>query len=608
MMLTKKEVETIADLLRRDVMEMTTAAGSGHPTSCLSAADVAAVLWFCEMFYDPSQPQHPNNDQFVLSKGHAAPLLYACLKRAGCITDDLSSLRKIDSPLEGHPLPHTSWIKVAAGSLGQGLAMGAGMALGARMKKSPSRTYVLMGDSECAEGSVWEAAQFAAYYELTNLVAIIDVNRLGQRGATMLGHDTAAYKKRFESVGWNTIVINGHKIADIIAAFKKAHASKKPCVLIAKTYKGKGVPFLENKENWHGRVLTTEQLPKALKGLPDRDFPLWKPQLPTPSKEETGKLIITTPNFYEQGTLVATREGYGKGLARLAADNAHVIALDAEVSNSTYADKVKERVPHQFIECFIAEQTLIGVAQGLATKGYVPFASTFASFLTRAHDQLRMAALGAARITVCGSHAGVSIGEDGPSQMGLEDIALFRTLPNATVFYPADAVAAERLVQLAAQTPGITYIRTTRPATPLIYNPKEEFVINEFKVLRLSNNDSVVLAGAGITLHEALKAHDVLKKQGISTAVADIYCIKPFPAVKFIEFVKKHGNRLIIVEDHYAEGGIGDMLAHALMNTAITIRHLAVPRVPHSGTKDQLLDAAGINAKAIIVAARELIK
>ncbi len=604
-----KELQIAADVLRRDVLEMTTAAGSGHPSSCLSSAEIATVLWFNEMFYDSSNPNHPNNDEFVLSKGHAAPLYYACLQRAGCIQEDLMRLRKSDSPLEGHPMPQKMpWIKTATGSLGQGLAIGAGMALGARMRKSPSRTYVLMGDSECSEGSVWEAAQFAAYHGLSNLVAIVDVNRLGQRGETMVGHDLQTYKKRFESFGWHAIALNGHKIPELCAAFKKARSIKKPLVLLAKTLKGRGVSFMENKEGWHGRALTQQELTKALKEIPSSEFPAWNPKLPLPAKEFVPKTVYALPLRYESHEHHATREGYGRGLARLAADNPHVIALDAEVSNSTYAEKVKERTPEQYIECFIAEQTLIGVAQGLAIKHFVPYASTFASFLTRAHDQLRMAALSGSHLIACGSHAGCSIGEDGPSQMGLDDIAMMRALPHTTILYPGDALAAERLVQTAAHQPGLAYIRTTRAKTPLIYTNKEEFLLNDFKAPRLSNNDSAVIVGAGITLHEALSAHDQLKKQGISTAVVDLYCIRPFPSNKFIEFVKKHGGRVCVVEDHYPEGGLGEMIAHVLAGTSIPLRHLAVPRIPHSGTKEYALESAGIDAQAIITAIRALVK
>lgn len=608
-MVGTKDLEVIAHLLRRDAIEMTTAAGSGHPTSCLSAADIMAALWFNEMFFDPQDPHHPNNDQFVLSKGHAAPLYYAALKHAGCISEDLLTLRKHGSRLEGHPVPHTSpWIPSATGSLGQGLAVASGIALGNTLHKSTSRVYALLGDSECAEGSVWEAAQFAAYHELTNLCAIIDVNRLGQRGETMLGHQTKTYKKRFEAFGWNALEINGHKMQEIIDALKKARTSKKPFAIIAKTIKGKGVSFLEDKEGWHGKALSETECAKALKELPSNTMPSWAAKIPAPYKKTQSFHKSSPLTNYDPHEQVATREGYGKALARMAVENQSIIALDAEVSNSTFAEKVKERTPSQFVECFIAEQTLINVAQGLARCGFKPFASTFAAFLSRAHDQLRMAAISGSSFTVCGSHVGVSIGEDGPSQMGLEDIAMFRSLPNTTILYPSDAISAERLVHLAANNHGITYIRTTRPKTPLIYKPKEEFILHDFKVVRLSNSDSAVIIGAGITLHEALKAHDQLKKQGVSTAVLDAYCIKPFPLAKCIEFIKKHGARVVIVEDHYYEGGLGEMISQGLATTAIAFKHLAVKTIPHAGTKEELMADARIDAKAIVTATHELVK
>lgn len=608
-MIRVKDLEVIADLLRRDAIEMTTAAGSGHPTSCLSAADILATLWFNEMFFDPRNPHNPNNDQFILSKGHAAPLYYATLKRAGCISDALLTLRKHGSKLEGHPVPSTSpWIPAATGSLGQGLAIASGIALANTMHARASRVYTLLGDSECAEGSVWEAAQFAAHHELTNLCAIIDVNRLGQRGETMLGHHTKAYKKRFEAFGWNTIEINGHKIQEIADALKKARTSKKPYAIVAKTLKGKGVSFLEDKEGWHGKALSEAECVKAFKELPAHAMPAWETKLPTPHTTAQAFPKSTAITNYESHEHVATREGYGKALARMAVENQSIIALDAEVSNSTFAEKVKERTPSQFVECYIAEQTLINVAQGLAYRGLKPFASTFAAFLTRAHDQLRMAAIAGSSFTVCGSHAGTSIGEDGPSQMGLEDIALFRSLPNTTVLYPSDAISTERLTHLAANTQGIVYLRTTRPKTPLIYKPKEEFILHDFKVVRLSNSDSAVLIGAGITLHEALKAHDQLKKQGVSTAVIDAYCIKPFPLAKCLEFIKTHGSRVVIAEDHYYEGGLGEMIAHGLAGTDIRIKHLAVKTIPHAGTKEELMADAKIDAKSIIAAAHEIVK
>lgn len=602
-------LKDIANVLRRDSLIMTSAAGSGHPTSCLSSAEIMATLYFKEMSFDVQDADNPDNDEFVLSKGHAAPIYYAALKHAGCITEELTELRSFSSNLEGHPMPSLGlpWVKVATGSLGQGLAVSIGMALASKLQKRTFRTYVLMGDSECAEGSIWEAAQLASHYKLNNLCAIVDVNKLGQRGETMIGHHLEIYKKRFESFGWLALQVDGHSIPALIAAFKKARAAKKPCVILAKTKKGKGVTFLEGKEGWHGKALSKEELTRALKELPEKPFPkitITKPQskgVPQPRD------VVPSSPLYNLNDMISTREAYGSALAKLAENDPYILALDAEVSNSTYAEKVKERAPKQFIETFIAEQTLIGITLGLETKEFTPYASTFAAFLTRAHDQLRMAALSKANMTIVGSHAGVSIGEDGASQMGLEDIALFRSLPGSIVLYPADAIATEKLVTLCSRTLGLKYMRTTRGKTPVIYQPADEFPLNEFRVLKRSNYDSAVIVGAGITLHESLKAHETLAKGGLATAVVDAYCIKPFPVEKFIDFVQRHGSRILVVEDHYPEGGIGEMIAHAVSNTNIQVQTLAVHEIPHSGTKDELMKHYYINADAIVQAMRAFV-
>jgi len=607
-MVSDKDLSVIANLLRRDVLQMTSAAGSGHPTSCLSCAEILSTLFFNEMSYDTSNANNPNNDEFILSKGHAAPILYAALKRAGCISDDLLSLRKLSSNLEGHPIPSSiKWVKAATGSLGQGLSIGLGMALAAKLQKRNYRTYVLLGDSECAEGQVWEAAQLASYYKLDNLCAIIDINKLGQRGETMLAHDITSYKKRFESFGWFAIEADGHKISELGKAFAKARKSKKPFVILAKTIKGKGVSFLEEKNGWHGKALNERELTMALKEIPEAKMPKVEIVKPKNVSEnyEINKVVL---NNYKFGEEVATREAYGKALASIAEADSSVLVFDAEVSNSTFAEKVKETRPEQFIECFIAEQNMIGMSLGASVKGHKTFASTFSAFLTRAHDQLRMASLSKANIAICGSHAGVSIGEDGASQMGLEDIALFRSLPNSIIFYPSDAVSTEKLVNLAYQLPGIKYLRTTRAKTPVIYRNNEEFMLGEFKALKSSSFDSLVLVGAGITLHETLKAHATLEKKGIKTAVIDLYCVKPFNSKKFIEFVQKHGSKLVIAEDHYTEGGIGEMLTHVCANTNFKISHLAIKQIPHSGTPQELLEKYGIDAEAIVNTAKAMIE
>jgi len=593
-MVNVKELQIIADRLRIDSITSTTAAGSGHPTSCMSCAEIMSTLFFDEMKYDIKNPNNPDNDEFILSKGHAAPILYASLFRAGCIKNNLNSLRKLTSPLEGHPMPSSlKWIKVASGSLGQGLSIGLGFALAAKLQKRKFMTYVLMGDSEMAEGSIYEALQLASFYKLNNLVAIVDVNRLGQRGETMVGHKIRVYKKRLKSFGWNVIKINGHKIKQIQKAFWKARLSNKPTAIIAKTLKGKGVSFLEDKEDWHGKAIEKEKLEATLDKIPDKKFPKIKIKKPKTRKYKINKSKLIY-NKYEEET--ATRDAYGKILASLAISNSSVIAIDGEVSNSSKSEAVKKETPKQFIEAYIAEQNMIGITLGLSKKGFNVFASTFSAFLSRAHDQIRMSALSSANFTICGSHSGVSIGEDGASQMGLEDISLFRSLLNSVVLYPSDAISTEKLTVLASKTSGIKYIRTTRPATPVIYKTSEKFTLGDFKVLKQSKKDKFVLVGAGITLHECLKAYKILLEKNIRVAVIDLYCIKPFNHNKFKNFVKKHGNKVIVTEDHYPEGGIAEMLS---INN-LDIKSLAIRELPHSGTEEELLDKYGINYKTII--------
>lgn len=589
----------IATLLRRDVLEATTHAGSGHPSSCLSAADIVSTLFFSEMKYTPSDGRNPDNDEFILSKGHAAPLLYAALKRAGCIKESLNGLRKLDSDLEGHPVPPLNgWVKIATGSLGQGLSAGVGMALAAKLDKRAYRTYVLLGDSECAEGSVWEAVELGAHYKLDNLCAIVDVNRLGQRGETMLGTDVKTYKKRFESFGWNALIVDGHDVEALQKAFTSARTARTPTVLIAQTLKGKGVSVMENKEGWHGKALDERELTYALSELPLVEMPKVVIAKPKVTNVKSEKAQAHTGVHYTAGEQIATREAYGEGLAALARADPSVVVLDAEVSNSTRADKAKAVAPERFIESFIAEQNMIGMALGLAVKGKKAFASTFAAFLSRAHDQLRMAALSKAHFVVCGSHAGVSIGEDGASQMGLEDISLFRALPGSIVLSPSDATSTEKLLHVANTAQGIAYLRTTRPKASQLYTKHDEFSLGDFKVLRQFAHDKVVIIGTGVTVHEALKAHVLLQKERISSAVVDLYSIKPLNAAALEMFVRAHGSRVLIVEDHYHEGGAGEAVASALESSGIPIVHLAVKRT-HSGTKDQTLHVGDIDAYAI---------
>lgn len=597
-----RDLQIIANILRRDVLQMTTEAGSGHPTSCLSCAEIMSVLFFNEMQYDVTNAFNPDNDEFILSKGHAAPILYSVLYHAKCIKEDLMGLRKIDSPLEGHPIPDSvKWVKVATGSLGQGLSAGVGMALAGKLQKRNFRVYALIGDSESSEGEIYEALQLASYYELDNLCIVVDVNKLGQRGETMLGYSLEDYEKRFKAFGWGAIVINGHDVNHLLRAFQDAKRIRdKPTVILAKTVKGKGVSFLENKNGWHGKALNKEELKKALEEIPNVKIPsikIIKPEKINIKKEKIEEIKF---NDYKIGEEIATREAYGKAIAKLTEVNSDVIAVDAEVSNSTYADEVKKVKPKQFIEAFIAEQNMIGMILGLSKKGFDVFGSTFAAFLTRAFDQIRMASLSSANFTLSGSHAGISIGEDGVSQMGLEDIAMFRSLPNTTIFYPADAISMEKIVAKCLEIKGIKYIRTTRAKTPVLYDKNEKFNVGDFKVLKKSEKDKVVIAGTGITLHEGLKAYEILKHKDFNAAVIDLYCIKPFNAEKFISFVQSHGGKIIVVEDHYIEGGIGEMLASELKNTDIKIKHLAIRKIPHSGKKEELLKKYKIDSEAII--------
>ncbi len=595
-----KELQDIANIMRRDVLKMTNAAGNGHPTSCLSCAEIMACLYFNEMKYDFTNPENKNNDEFIFSKGHAAPILYSALFRAGAIKDDLMSLRKIDSNLEGHPIPRSlSWVKVATGSLGQGLSNGIGFAMAARLQGRKYRTYVLMGDSEMAEGSVWEAIQLASYYELNNLTAIIDVNSLGQRGKTMLGWNTKEYKKRLESFGWNTKVVDGHNIKKILKALKKAKSSEKPFAIIAKTVKGKGVSFLENKEGWHGKALNDSELIKALQEIKESPMPLVNIVKPEEINFEFRNEQMMK-NDYSIGEEISTREAYGKALGKLCLSSNKNIVIDSEVSNSTYAEEVKKTSEKQFIEAYIAEQNMIGISLGLSKKGFNVYASSFSSFLSRAFDQLRMSSISSGKFTVCGSHCGVSIGEDGASQMGLEDISMFRSLIGSSVFYPTDAVSTQKIVKMCENLGGIKYIRTTRGKTKIIYKNDENFELGEFKVLKESKKDKIVLVGAGITMQECLKANEELKNNKIETAVVDLYCIKPFNSKKFIDFVKKHGNKIIIVEDHYREGGIGEMLLYEIKNSGIELKHLFVKEIPHSGKPQELLEKFGIDSKTIV--------
>jgi transketolase len=593
----------IAHQLRIHSIAATTAAGSGHPTSCASAADLVAALFFAQMRYDPKNPQHPNNDRFILSKGHAAPLLYAAWAEAGLFpTAELLKLRELDNDLEGHPTPRLAFVDVATGSLGQGLSVGVGMALAARLDQLDYRTYVLLGDGECAEGSVWEAASLAGIYRLNNLIAIVDVNRLGQSQATAFGHDLEVYRRRFDAFGWRATVIDGHDLEAIRNAFDSVGQDARPLAILAKTSKGKGIDLVVDKDAWHGKALSQEEAEQTIAALKPMarsgvEVEIASPRVqPLPRNESPPEY---QPVQYEKGEMVATRLAYGKALARIGGVDPRIVALDGDVKNSTYAEKFSQKFPERFVECFIAEQNMVGVALGFGARGKVPFASTFAAFLTRAHDQIRMAGHSMANLKLVGSHVGVSIGEDGGSQMGLEDIAMMRCVTGSSVLYPADAVATEKLVEQMALHRGIDYLRTSRPKTPVIYGRDDAFPIGGAKVLRQSDQDQVTVVAAGVTLFEALKAADELAGANISITVIDAYSVKPLARDVIAAAASKTRGLIISVEDHFTEGGLGDAVAGELSGEGIRVHKLAVNELPRSGKAEELLARYGIDAAAI---------
>ena len=597
-------LKNIAGRLRIESIRATTASASGHPTTCMSSAELMAALFFADMRFDPKNPQHPEADRLIMSKGHAAPLLYAMWAEAGFIPRErLTDLRLFTSNLEGHPTPRLPFVDVATGSLGQGLGAGVGCALNARRIGSPYRTYVLMGDGETAEGSVWEAAASAHFHQLDSLCGIIDINALGQSRGTELGHDVETYRARWIAFGWHAIVIDGHDLTAVLAALREARATKgKPTIILARTLKGKGVSFTEGLPNWHGKALSQEQMQQAFVEIEAQMVPETGPPLtipaPPPARPEAAPGKMAPPQF-KLGELVATREAYGTAIAKLGAVDPRVVALDADVKNSTFSDKFEAAHPDRFYQFFIAEQVMVGAAMGLSARGAIPFPSTFAAFLTRAADFIRMAAVGGNNIKLAGSHAGVSIGEDGPSQMALEDFAMTTAQPNFVALYPSDAVCMEKLVGEAAAHHGPVYIRTSRPKTPVIYDNSEEFPIGGLKVVRQSDQDTATVIGAGITLFEALKAYDELKAQGVTIRVIDLYSVQPIDAASLIEAGQQTG-RLITVEDHYIAGGLGDAVARAVASAGLTVTRLAVPEIPRSGKPDELVDKFGISARHIV--------
>ena len=610
-------LKNIATRLRIDSVRATSEAGSGHPTSCMSMADVTAALFFAEMRFDPKDPKNPESDRFVLSKGHAAPILYAAWAESGAFDRaELMTLREIGSDLEGHPTPRLPFVDVATGSLGQGICAAIGTALNARRIKSDYRTYVLMGDGESAEGSVWEAADIAAMDKLDNLCGITDVNALGQSRPTMFEHDMAQFERRWKAFGWHAIVIDGHDLTQILDAFAEAKATKgQPTMILARTLKGKGVSFVEGKNGWHGRPFKKgEELDRALAEIEKQFVPVPEGgpaanlagQIPKPASKPRGvdNPKPVAPPAYKMGDLVATREAYGTALAKLGESDPRVVALDADVKNSTFSDRFEAVAPERFYQNFIAEQVMIGAAMGLAARGAIPFPSTFACFLSRAADFVRMAAISNVGIKLTGSHAGVSIGEDGPSQMALEDLAMYRAQPNYTVLYPSDAVSTERLLALMAYHPGPAYMRTSRPKTPVIYANEDTFTIGGLKVLRESASDVATVIGAGITVSEALKAYDQLMAAGTAIRVIDLYSVQPVDQAALVAAGRATGGRLITVEDHYSAGGIGDAVAEAVADAGFTVHRLAVREIPRSGKPEELVERFGISASHIVEAVK----
>ncbi len=624
-------LDVAADLaaqLRVDSIRASTSAGSGHPTSSMSAADLLAVLVSRHLRYDWDDPKSPFNDHLIFSKGHASPLLYSVYRAVGAVKEDelLTGYRRFGQRLEGHPTPILPWVDVATGSLGQGLPDAVGVALaGKYLDRLPYRTWVLCGDSELAEGSIWEALDKASYYKLSNLVVMFDVNRLGQRGATDLGWDIDAYAQRAEAFGARTIQIDGHDQSIIDHAFVEAAshtAGDQPTVIIAKTIKGRGFSEVENSPDWHGKPFPQDMADRAIAELggvreltvrgpkPEYTKPGPLPEKPNtiPTQGDAAPPSTEWPE-YKVGDKVATRKAYGDALVTLGARDDQVVALDGEVSNSTYASEFAKAFPERYFEMFIAEQQLVAAATGIAVRGYTTFASTFAAFFTRAYDFIRMGAISRANLRLVGSHAGVEIGPDGPSQMAMEDLAMMRAVQGSTVLYPADGTSTVALTEVMAHTPGISYMRTTRGSYPGLYEPGTAFPVGKSKVLRSSDHDQVTLVGAGVTLHECLKAADLLASSGIAARVIDCYSVKPIDAETLVNAANATGGRIVTAEDHHPEGGLGAAVADALLGSGqqnLTISRLAVREMPGSGTPEELLGWAGIDAEHIAAAARAL--
>lgn len=613
--LSLEQVRELAAQLRVDSIRSSTAAGSGHPTSSLSAADLLAVLMSRHLRYDWDDPDAPGNDHLIFSKGHASPLLYSVFRAAGVVSEQelLEGYRRFGQRLEGHPTPVLPWVDVATGSLGQGLPDGVGIALaGAKLEKAPYRVWVLAGDSELAEGSMWEALATASHYGLTKLVTIVDVNRLGQRGETALGWDMDAYAARVEAFGAEAVVVDGHDVEAIDAALARADEDlERPLVILARTVKGKGIPGVEDEEDWHGKPMPEERAEEAIDALGGvRSLQVRGPRPPEVERRSASRGQVELPTF-DVGEEIATRKAYGPALAALADVDPRVVALDGEVSNSTGVADFVQAHPERFFEMFIAEQQMVAAATGLAARGYIAYASSFAAFLSRAADFVRMAPVSRADLRLVGSHAGVEIGADGPSQMGLEDLAMMAATQGSTVLYPSDATSTAALVAAMADLHGVSYLRTTRGGYPVLYGPEEEFPVGGSKTLRRSSHDAVTLIGAGVTLHEALGAADALAEEGVQARVIDAYSVKPIDAEGIRAAVAETGGRAVVAEDHHPEGGLGAAVLAALAAEPLAdlhLEHLAVDGVPGSGTTAELLDWAGIDAAHIARAARAVLE
>lgn len=608
-----------ATRLRIDSVRSTTEAGSGHPTSCASAAEIMAVLFYSVMRYDPRDQHNRDSDVFVLSKGHAAPILYAAWSEAGAFPrEKLLTLRKIDSDLEGHPTPRLPFVDVATGSLGQGLSVAVGLALDTKQfENSDQRVFVLMGDGESAEGSVWEAAQWASLHQLNNLCAIIDINRLGQSQPTMLEYELQVYKARWEAFGWQALIVDGHDIPDLLAAFDTASRSTdRPTIVLARTLKGKGLIGIEGLEHWHGKALDKDlatkvvaELERQLRGIDAQ----WRPNLP-PARPRSSKAVVggaesaKKPAYTIGGEEVATRRAFGDSLAALAKVNPRIAVLDGDVKNSTYTEEFEDVAPNQFFQGYIAEQNIVGMSMGLAARGRVPVASVFSCFATRAYDFVRMAAISKLNMKIVGTHCGVSIGEDGPSQMGLEDLAMMCAQPDFTVLYPADATSAWKATAMIVDKPGLCYLRLGRPKSPILYGPNEEFAIGKCKVLRKSDKDRALIVAGGITVHEAVAAYNQLKNEGISVRVIDLFSVQPIDRDELIASARAAGGVVVTVEDHYAHGGLGDAVLSALAQDRVKGYKLAVREIAHSGKAAELIKKYGISSGDIVNAVKSALK